>query len=201
MSAIGNENVRHTVYGGIVVDVAQEGLDRALRIMQGFPGEAAKAVGHALARAASTGKTEAKRQVVKEYTLSGATFAAYTRNVNHISGGAGGLSVVFGFAGRVIPLLKFETKATDHGVVTNVRRSTGAQVLHSAFRRSMNGHEGIYEREGASRLPVRELFGPSTPQMMYSNEEVLDRMEEKMAETFEKRIDHEILRIMNGWGK
>ena len=35
---------------------------------------------------------------------------------------------------------------------------------------------------------------------MYSNENVLDTIEEKMAETYEKRIDHEILRVLNGWG-
>ena len=28
----------------------------------------------------------------------------------------------------------------------------------------------------------------------------MDKIEEKMAETYEKNIDHEILRILNGWG-
>ena len=37
--------------------------------------------------------------------------------------------------------------------------------------------------------------------MIYSNEEVMDEIEAKMAETYEKRIDHEILRILNGWGR
>ena len=36
--------------------------------------------------------------------------------------------------------------------------------------------------------------------MMYSNEEVTDEIEAKMVETYEKRIDHEILRLLNGWG-
>ena len=47
---------------------------------------------------------------------------------------------------------------------------------------------------------MKELFGPATPQMMYSNEAVTDEMEDKMVETYEKRIDHEILRVLNGWG-
>ena len=51
------------------------------------------------------------------------------------------------------------------------------------------------------RFPVEELYGPATPQMMYSNEEVMDEIEDKMAETYEKRIDHEILRVLNGWGR
>ena len=64
----------------------------------------------------------------------------------------------------------------------------------------MGRHRGIYERVGAKRFPVRELYGPSTVQMMHANERVMDKIEEKMAETYEKNIDHEILRILNGWG-
>lgn len=35
---------------------------------------------------------------------------------------------------------------------------------------------------------------------MYSNESVLDQIEEKVAEAFEERVDHEINRLLNGWG-
>lgn len=61
-------------------------------------------------------------------------------------------------------------------------------------------HYGIHERLGLDRYPIRELYGPATPQMMYSDENVLDAIEEKMAETYEKRIDHEIDRVLYGWG-
>ena len=64
----------------------------------------------------------------------------------------------------------------------------------------MGGHTGIYERIGPSRFPVRELYGPATPQMMYSNEDVMDTIEAKMVEAYESRIEHEILRVLNGWG-
>ena len=37
--------------------------------------------------------------------------------------------------------------------------------------------------------------------MMYSNEDVLDDMEERMVEVYDQRIDHEIERLLNGWGK
>ena len=73
--------------------------------------------------------------------------------------------------------------------------------MDQAFTAQMGKHRGVYERIGVERFPVRELYGPATPQMMYSNEDVLDEIEEKMAETYEKRIDHEILRVLNGWGR
>ncbi len=76
-----------------------------------------------------------------------------------------------------------------------------AETLNRAFSAQMGGHKGIYERIGVSRFPVEELYGPATPQMMYSNEEVTDEIERKVADTYEKRIDHEILRLLNGWGR
>ena len=35
--------------------------------------------------------------------------------------------------------------------------------------------------------------------MMYSNEDVMDEVEEKMADTYQKRIEHEIDALLNGW--
>ena len=78
-------------------------------------------------------------------------------------------------------------------VVTRVKKSGARQALDHAFEAKMDSHYGIYERQGEKRFPVKELFGPATPQMMYS-------IEEKMASTYEERIEHEITRILNGWG-
>ena len=77
---------------------------------------------------------------------------------------------------------------------------TSLKALDHAFEAKMGSHYGIYERQGEKRFPVKELFGPATPQMMYSNENVMDSIEEKMASTYEERIEHEITRILNGWG-
>ena len=102
----------------------------------------------------------------------------------------------------MIPLTKFNTRVNGSGqVVTQVKRSSAAEVLEHSFQARMGEHQGIYERIGPSRFPVEEGYGPATTQMMYSNEEVTDEIERKVADTYEKRIDHEILRILNGWGR
>lgn len=193
----------HAVYGGLAVDVAEDSLDRATKLLAGIGGGVYKAVGSALTRAAATGKTAAKRPITREYFISQSQFLASTKNINHfVRESSGGISVTFGFRGNVIPLAKFNTRVGSDGhIVTQVKRSGGAAVLDRAFSAQMGGHRGIYERIGVSRFPVEELFGPATPQMMYSNEEVMDEVEQKMVETYEKRIDHEILRILNGWGR
>ena len=186
---------------GVAVDIAEESLDHVQKVLSGISGGWQKAVGSALARAAAAGKTVAKKAVTAEYSISAGTFLAETKNVNNFQNTMGGdVSVNFGFAGCVIPLMKFNTRVGHDGrVVTQVMRHGAAEALNHAFSAQMGGHRGIYERLGPERFPVKELYGPATPQMMYSNEQVTDQIEEKVAETYEKRIDHEILRIMNGW--
>lgn len=42
-------------------------------------------------------------------------------------------------------------------------------------------------------------MGSSVPQMI-GNEEVLQKISKEAAEKFEERLEHEVLRILNGWG-
>lgn len=202
MSLITGSYTSHSVHSGLTVDIAEESLDRVTKLLAGIPDGMYKAVGSALKRAAAAGKTVAKKPVSQEYTISQSQFLAETKNINHFERMTGGeLSISFGFAGHVISLAKFNTRVNNSGqVVTQVKRANSADVLENAFFAKMGAHTGVYERVGADRLPVEEKYGPSTPQMMYSNENVMDSIEEKMAETYEKRIEHETLRVLNGWG-
>ncbi len=202
MSEVTSAYNKTKIYSGSVDILAEDNFGRAEALLNGIPGGVYKAVGSALTRAASAGKTEAKRAVAQEYTIGSGDFLRYTQNINHfVRGGDGSVEVVFGFAGSPIPLIHFQMSIDGEGrPVAHVKRSNAPEILRHAFRANAGSHWGIYERVGAERFPIRQLYGPATTQMMYSNEEVLDAIEEKMAETFEKRIDHEILRVLNGWG-
>lgn len=202
MSDVTTDTMMHSVTAGIAVDIAEEGFDRVSAILSGIPGGANRAVGSALARAAAAGKTEAKRAVTQEYAISSSEFSNRTKNINNIQRGSNGeVSINFGYRGSVIPLRVFDTKVDRSGrVVTRVKKSGARQALDHAFEAKMGSHYGIYERQGEKRFPVKELFGPATPQMMYSNENVMDSIEAKMASTYEERIEHEITRVLNGWG-
>lgn len=200
MSDIARSDNRFSVHAGLTVDIAEGSLTRVQKVLAGINGGVYKAVGSALSRAAAAGKTAAKKPITSEYAISASEFSARTRNINHfVREAGGGISVVFGFSGNVIPLMKFNTRVGKDGrVVTQVKRASTAETLSHAFVSQMGGHRGVYERVGADRFPVKELYGPATPQMMYSNEEVLDQIEGKMAETYEKRIEHEISRLLAG---
>ncbi len=188
---------------GVVVDVTAESLDRATRLLAGISDGVYKVVGSSLKRAADSGKTVAKRAVTKEYSISQSEFLVRTRNINHfVRESSGEITVSFGYAGCVIPLTKFNTRINGSGqVVTQVKRSSAAEVLEHSFQAQMGEHRGIYERIGVSRFPVEERYGPATPQMMYSNDEITGEISEKVVETFDKRIDQDILALLNGWRK
>lgn len=57
----------------------------------------------------------------------------------------------------------------------------------------------MFERDGSKRLPISEFMGPSTAQMA-GNSTVLADVEEKAQEVINKRVEHEITRILNGYG-
>lgn len=186
------------------VYIAQPGdqsLDRINKILSGVPGGAFKATYSAMKRAGSTAKTKAGQFAAAEYTISKGSFMQNVHSKVNVSGGHGGVAgLSISFAGSVLPLLTFNTKYSRGGqITTQVKRNGGAATLQHAFVASIYGGIGVYERVGAPRFPVEQKFGPSTGHMM-QNEEVVEKMEQTIVSTFEQRNDHEVLRVLNGWG-
>lgn len=75
----------------------------------------------------------------------------------------------------------------------------GAFIAHFAS----TGHTGIFYRTGGmtdNDLPeIREVMGSAFAQML-GNEEVAQRLAEGAMEKFEERLDHEVYRLLNGFG-
>jgi len=81
-----------------------------------------------------------------------------------------------------------------------VLAGNGRTPFQDAFiARMQSGHTGMFERDGSKRLPISEFMGPSTAQMA-GNSIVLADVEEKAQEVINKRVEHEITRILNGYG-
>lgn len=190
---------------GMYMQLDTEGnLDRVTKLLAGFPHGADKAIGSALKRAASSGETVAAKALTKEYYLKQGDFKKYTltKRGKTATSTAAGTLVEINYYGIHIPLIRFDTHIGKDGhIVTRVKRSSARKTINNAFKAQFGSHVGIYERVGEKRFPIRELPGPSTPQMMENNENVTDEMEERIRETFEKRLDHETTAILNGWRK
>lgn len=189
--------------GGVSVSAISPGLARAADILEDLRGGIYKAVGSAIKRAAEHGKTVGMKIAAEEYTIGQNELKKRTKNINTIINNQdSSYSVTFGYKGHVIPLIKFDTKAGKDGYVsTRVLRSNTRTYLNKAFIASGGqSYKRVYERAGKERYPLRQLYGPSAVQAFTAHEENVDKMEAALVETYEKRIDHEITRVLNGGG-
>ena len=192
--------------GGIDVfltdDIGGTSIDRATAMLAGIPHAADKAVGSAIKRAGQTGLTYASRVIRTEYHVKDSDFQKYTKRKRHIITQNGVTTVEIDFKGWHIPLLSFDVSVGKDGrVKARVKRSSEKTAFDHAFVGNMSstGHEGVFERVSEKRYPIREILGPSTPQMMDYNDDVSQAIGDKVRETFEERLDHEITAILNGW--
>lgn len=184
-----------------VDSVGGRSLDRMNKILAGVPGGIWKATSAALRRAGDTAKTRAGQFAAAEYTIGKGDFMHNVSSKSHISGDAGGVVTMnISYAGTVLPLLTFNTKFSRDGLVqTKVKRNGGAATLERAFAARVFGPVAVFERVGAPRFPVEQKYGPSTAHMM-QNEQVVEKMDKTIQETFDARAEHEITRVLNGWG-
>ncbi|WP_050697996.1 hypothetical protein [Anaeromassilibacillus senegalensis] len=184
-----------------VDQVGSNSLDRVNKLLAGIPGGVYKATYAALKRAGDTAKTKAGQFAAAEYTINKGTFVRNVNMKSHISSSGGSIvEMKISYASSVLPLLTFNTKFSRNGQVqTQVKRNGGASMLEHAFVASIYGPIAVYERVGIPRFPVEQKFGPSTGHMM-QNDRVIEKMDETIRQTYEARVEHEILRVLNGWG-
>lgn len=81
----------------------------------------------------------------------------------------------------------------------SVKRSEGLKPLDKdpkAFIAVMkSGHTGVFERLSGKSLPLKQLYGPSVPQMV-KNESIMKKINSSASETLQKRIDTEVNNIL-----
>ena len=165
-------------------------IDRLNKILANVPGGVQQAITSASKRAGDKGKSKAGTFIAERYTLSKGSFMAKTKTRLTIQDG-----FTLDFTGGVISLRRFKVKDNfPNGVFAFVKKSEGGGTLPHAFT-GPNGH--IFERTGLSRLPIEKKTGPSGPSMM-KNEEIIEDMSKLIEEEFEKRMEHEINRILAG---
>lgn len=188
--------------GGIHITYEDGGiLERANKLLAGIPRGFQKATHSALKRAGETAKTKAGQFAAAEYMINKGTFMRHTDQKTVFSGNESGASVQVIFAGHPIPLIEFRFRFSRGGYAhATVKRGGGGGTIQKAFVTNYFGNIGAFERIGDPRFPIHQLYGPSTAQMM-ANPKVMETMDKTVKETFEKRMDHEILRVLNGWGK
>lgn len=205
------------------VEISEQTLTRIHTILTGLENAEKKVLNPALARGKSAAKVEIIKNIRETYHILPGTLSEYSKVKDKLTTGAGGIIGSIEYSGTVIPLYKFHVtpKSPTYGkspISVNVMRDHSEAGLEHAFVAQMkNGHRGVFERVEAEpdgglekrgaktrratlnkhTQRIEEKYSPSAPQMA-GNEKVMESVEKKVNEVINRRIEHEIERLLRG---
>lgn len=182
----------------IKVDVsgAESALRQAEISLQHLPLQLPLAVSRSLNRAVSAGRTGVTREVRKEYTIK----AGAVRESMSIS-----MSNRNNLEGTIIskgrPRSFSQYRLSPNRDTTGDKRKQPRVAVKKGGSLKPLGHfiyQGkVFARLGKSRLPVEHRVGPAVPSLL-KNDNVKTAVQTAMSDTFAKRLDHEVNRILEG---
>lgn len=181
----------------VSVGVNKRTMRRVQRKLGDMSRKTPNVVSSALNRAVTNIASNISKEVRKEYFIK-AKDVKQTLTKNKSNRSTLSASVIS--SGETIPLDRFKVspktvKPKRKKPIKVAVQKTGLKELVGAFVADINGIK-VFERVGDERLPIRRLFGPSVPQML-GNEEIREQIDREGQETFYKRLDHEIKRILD----
>jgi hypothetical protein len=157
----------------------QADISGALRKLNVTAEQARKAIPRALNKVATTARAEAAREI--KQAGYGLKVGAIKKAIKTIRATKHDLTAIVRASGSPIPLIEYGARQTRKGVTVSVLR--GRKLIPGGFIATMpTGHRGVFVHKGEvnrwvmrngkrvrSRLPIRELFGPSIPQAFVNN--------------------------------
>lgn len=178
------------------IKVDKNKISEVERELGAYYKQAPNALYRALNRAATNVNSNIKKEVRKKYNIKAGDV---NDTLTKTKASKNNLSATVRSSGELISLDKFKVspKTVNPKRKSPIKvgvKKDGVKVLMGAFVADIHGAK-VFKREGKERLPIKKLFGPSVPQMI-GNEEVKKEIENKGQETFDKRLEYEIDRIM-----
>jgi hypothetical protein len=203
--------------------LGQEALTRAEKLLAGIPNGVEKATKSAMQRAISHLRTNSTKAIRERYAIAAGNIRA-NENIT-VRYSFGGVQAIVTFAGRKIPLYRYNgagagARPTEKVPVKigddwktvlpaptgigHVLNMTSPYRFRNAFIAGFSsGHMGIFESTGGVTSngynQIKEVMGLSVPQMI-GKDEVAEKLTEESMSKFEERLGHEVLRLLNGWG-
>lgn len=187
-----------------MIDLTVEQIELAKQMLGHVPGALPKVLTNAINRAAEGARTDAVAQAKTEYTIT-AGRVRETIQINKAS--TSNLSAMVISRGRPRALSyykirpgKVTKRRPAEGVFAQVKRSGGGTIAKSFVAKMASGHIGVFNRTGSYRFPIVQRYGPSVAQMLESTS-VSQYVEAGASRRLGERLDHEINRILRGYGK
>lgn len=184
-----------------MIEVTSEQVERIHLLLGGIKDAPRNAVYNVLNRATGTVVSQSSKHIRRAYTVKHGALTSNS-NIKVSRAGRTNLEATISYAGTLIPLINFSVdpkqpkrKAVSVSVLQN---GGGKRLLHAYVANLGRYGVGVFERETSKRESSKQLYGPSTVHMV-ENEDVLSKVTAAAMETIDKRVEHEITRILNGY--
>ena len=185
-----------------MIEITNEQIERVNLLLGDLHGAPNRVLFNVINRALGTVRLQSGKEIRQTYNIKQGDITANQNMMKRAT--AGDLVGSIEFAGTVIPLKRFKVSPSapaQKTVSVSVLKAEGGKRLEHAFVANLGKYGvGVFERMTRRRDSSEQLFGPSTAHMM-ANENVLDKVEEAAQDTIDKRVEHEITRILNGYGR
>ena len=212
-----------------ITDSGPTSLEMASMLLSGIPNGIQRAVKSATPRAATFLRSESNKAVRNKYDVTAGTLNKYGSSEARYPMTGDVIQADILFRGFKVPLIDFNgsgPRTSDvwdksHRNYVFIKgewkyrwpgkpakghqyKGGGSKSFDKAFIGKMpSGHVGIFDRTGGmtaeNSSKIHQLMGDAPPQMI-DNPEVLDPLSTSTAEKFQERLDHEVERLLNGWG-
>ncbi len=184
-----------------MIEITESQINRVDAILSGVKNARGKVFSNAINRGLIAGKTEASKAIRQTYNVKAGTINKHG-NTKMKRASANDTVGQVEFAGAVIPLIEFKVTPRESNkrktVVASVLKGSGSRI-EAAYVTNLRSGLGVFERLTRKRETSQTLYGPSVAHMA-ENTNVLPKVEEKAQQTVNERIEHEITRILNGYG-
>lgn len=184
-----------------MIEITNEQIERVNLILAGIKNAPNRAFYNTINRALATVRSKSGKMIRETYRIKQSDITS-NQNMKLKRASMSDLEGQIEFAGSVIPLIKFKVTPSEPKrkmVSVSVLKTDGAKRLQSAYVANLGRYGvGVFERMTSKRESSQQLFGPSTAHMM-GNLDVIQKVEAAAQETIDKRIEHEISRILNGY--
>ncbi|QHJ79162.1 MAG: hypothetical protein [Caudoviricetes sp.] len=160
--------------------------------------EARLAASRAINRASQSSRTQATKEVRKDYIIKAGRVnsIAKVRRSN-----SSNLEAEVNWSGEMIPLHEFRVKPKKQNNSKRRRPQVQAQISkksgYATYKGTYIGSSGfVWKRKTVKRLPVRAILGPAVAHLLNADA-VKQRIMDRAEEILDKRLEHEINRMLS----
>lgn len=183
-----------------MIEISAEQVDRIHLLLGGISDAPRNTIYNVLNRAVGTVRSVASKEIRKTYKIKHGDLTN-SQNIKVVRAGRSKLEAAISFNGNLIPLIKFDVSPKQpqrKTVSASVLKSGGKKQLIHAYVANLKYGVSAFERETSKRDSSRQLYGPAAA-VMVENKSVLENIQQAAMETIDKRVEHEISRILNGY--